>query len=102
MNFENPWLKGWALRFVRRRCPKLSETELEEAALNLLAYMEIVWDIYQRLKSEGRIEEVMARAQIERQQRLRLLLVDNLASLLSFRAWKMSIQATHDSKAQNS
>ncbi len=52
MDFEDPWLKDWALRVCRRRCPKLSEEELEEAAQNLLAYMEVVWDIFQRLKSE--------------------------------------------------
>jgi hypothetical protein len=37
-----------ALKFVRRRCPDLNEEELQEAAHNWLAYMEIVWKISQR------------------------------------------------------
>ena len=101
MDFENPGLEDWALRVVRQRCPDHSVEELEEAANNLLSYMEVVWDIYQRLKSEGRIEEVMARAQAEREQRFRLLLIGDLVSLLSFRATKTSIRATHDSKPRN-
>jgi len=32
MDFENPGLKDWALRFVRRRWPDLSGPELEQAA----------------------------------------------------------------------
>ncbi len=101
MDFENPWLKGWALRFVQRRCPNLSAIEIEEAAQNLLTYMEVVWDIYQRLKSDGQIEKVLAQAQAEREQRLRLLLIGDLASLLSYRALKIGLRATHDSKPQN-
>ncbi len=54
MDFENEWFKGWALRFVQRRCPELSESELEEAAQNLLTYMEVVWDIHQRISEERR------------------------------------------------
>lgn len=54
MDFENPGLRDWALRFVCRRCPDLSEQELEEAAQNLLDYMEVVWDIHRRLSDEGK------------------------------------------------
>jgi hypothetical protein len=54
MDFGSPDLQDWALRFVRRRCSDLSEKEIEEAAQNLLAYMEVVWDIYRRISEERR------------------------------------------------
>jgi hypothetical protein len=54
MDFEDPWLKDWARRFVARRCPGLSVKEMEEAAQNLLDYMQVVWEINQRVSGEQR------------------------------------------------
>ena len=76
MDFESPGLKDWALRFVRRRCPGLSATELEEATQNLLDYMQVVWDIYGRLRAEG----VDVRKLVEERQRL--YLIGSLISVL--------------------
>ena len=100
MDFENPGLKDWALRFVRRRCPGLSGSELEEAVQNLLDYMEVVWDIYKRLESEGRLEEVaQVRKEMEREHRLSLMC--HLVSLLSYYAVQIERRTAHDSKPPN-
>lgn len=32
-----------ALKFVRKRCPNLTEEELQEAAENWLNYLDVVW-----------------------------------------------------------
>jgi hypothetical protein len=47
-----------ALKFVRKRCPNLTETELQEAAENRLNYLDVVWRIAQRqLRGGGDTDE---------------------------------------------
>jgi hypothetical protein len=52
MDYLDPRMP-YALHFVRRRCPALNESEVEEAARNFLAYMDVVRRIYERLTAEG-------------------------------------------------
>jgi hypothetical protein len=42
-----------ALKFVRKRCPNLTESELQEAAENWLSYLDVVWRIAQRQLRDG-------------------------------------------------
>lgn len=100
MDFENPGLKDWARRFVSRRCPGFSVQQMEEAADNLLDYVEVVWGIYKRLESEGQIEE-LAEALKRSEQRQRLALIGHIASLLSFRALQIGLRVRYDSKPRN-
>jgi hypothetical protein len=100
MDFENPGLKDWALRMVSRRCPGLSVKEMDKAAENLLQYMQVVWDIYKRLESEGRLEELVEALRRSEQSR-RLSFMGHIASLLSYRARQIELQAKYDSKPRN-
>lgn len=38
--------------------PDLCPEEQEEAKANLLRYLNVVWRIYKRLESEGRLDEI--------------------------------------------
>ena len=53
-DFESTESFEWALEFCRRRCPKLTEQELEEAAYNWLNYMQVVYQIHRRMMNEKR------------------------------------------------
>ena len=55
-------LHALAVRFCRRHCPDLRESELQDAAGRFIRYVEIILRLHERLKREGRLEEVLERA----------------------------------------
>ncbi len=49
--------------------PDLSPEDRAEVQENLQEYVRIVWKIFNRLKAEGKLEDVMLRAQWEKRNR---------------------------------
>ena len=82
--------------FVRRLCPHSSEEELAEAAENWFAYMELIRRLHQRLKANGKLDELLVQMRSE-QETLRTVLLTRLTSLLLYRAGAIDRQA----EAQN-